>query len=198
MENTAHNAEPIDYNNKQETGIDKFLGLYNLNHVEVAENLKSQIREGHINPIQAYIALRRIEAMTKLTISSEGGDKEMKEFFKEEVAKALDGGKSVDMFGANLSIRPTGTSYDYSECGDDYLNKLYRIEKEIKEAIKQRETEIKTMLPPDTNKLGIQSRTVVQEVMPSFEWVESGHDNTITAPIKRQGSSIFCTFKKQK
>lgn len=196
MENTTHNAEPIDGNSKPETGIDKFLGLYTMNQIEIADKLKTEIKEGNINPIQAYVALRRIEAMTKLTISSDGGDKEMKEVFRSAVEKALDGGKSVDMFGANLAIRPTGTSYDFTECGDEYLNELYRIQNEIKIAVKQREDEIKAMLPPDSNKIGIQTRAIIQEVMPHFEWVESGQENVITPCIKRQGSSIFCTFKK--
>lgn len=192
-------TENQNQESSEQTGLSKFLSIAQVPHEGVAEAIKQQILEGNVNPLEALIALKRMEKVVKLTLDSSEGDKEVRDMLKEAVRTSLDGGKSIDIFGANLRLQATGTWYDFSECQDECLNELYKIQEQVKEAIKQRETEIKAILPPDDNKnLGIRSRVIVQEHMPHFEWVESGVDNTIFPPIKRAGESIICTFKKPK
>lgn len=192
-DNQTHNAEPIT--NKVST----VLGTALMNHKDVAKNIKEVLLSGDVNPLEVYVGLRRMDNVVALTIGSEKGDKDIKEMMKEKVRVALDGGKSVDMFGANLSLRATGTYYDYKECGDKYLLELYRIQEEVKGLIKQREDEIKTALPPDDNKkLGIRSKKTIQEGMPYFGITEDEFEQVIFPCTKKQGESIFCTFKEPK
>ena len=183
----------------EQTGLAKFLGIAQVSHEGVAEAIKQQIVEGHVNPLEVLIALKRMQKVIESTIDGSKGDKEVKEVLYNAVQKSLDGGKSIDVFGANLRIQDTGVRYDYTECNDKYLNALYEIQKTVAENIKQREEEIKALLPPEDNKkLGVRSRLIVQEYMPHLEFLECGEDNTIFPPIRRASSSIICTFKKQK
>lgn len=189
---------PDDMDENQMTGIQKFMNISIVAHEDVAKEIKHQVREGHINPIQAFVALKRVDKIAKLCLDSQEGDKELRETILESVRKSLDGGKSLDIYGANLRIQATGTFYDYSECGDTLLNSMYAIQKEINEKVKARELEIKTMLPPDNNKLGIQSKKVVHESLPKLVWEEDEVIETIFPCIKKAGESVICTFKKNK
>ncbi len=191
-DNKTHNAEPI------ENKVGSLLGTALMNHKDVAKNIKAVLLSGEVEPLELYVGLKRMDKVIALTISSQDGDKEIKELFKEKVRMALDGNKSVDIFGANLSLRATGTSYDYKDCKDSYLLELYKIKKEVDEKIKAREFEIKTALPPDSNTLGIRSKKIIQEGMPYFGISEDEFEETILPPVKYQGESIFCTFKDPK
>lgn len=183
----------------QENGLQKFLNVASIDHTQLVDAVKFQVTEGNVDPVQAFITLKRMAKIVELTLDSQKGDKELRQIFKDSVAKSLDGGKSVDMFGANLRLQATGTWYDYTTCQDTYLNECVRIRDLLDEAIKTREAELKAILPPDDNKtLGIRSRTIVQEVMPSFEWVACGEDNVVFPAVKNAGESIICTFKKNK
>jgi len=186
-------------NNKEQTGLAKFLGIAQVSHEGVADAIKHEIKEGNVNPIEMFIALKRMSKVVELTMDSSKGDKEVREILYNAVQKSLDGNKSLDIMGVNLRIQDTGVWYDFTDCNDEYLTELYRIRDEVKTAIDKREAEIKALLPAEDNKkLGIRSRVIVQEHMPHFEWVEAGVDNTIFPPVRKAGSSIICTFKKQK
>lgn len=192
-DNQVHDAKPM------EDKVGNVLSTALMNHKEVAKNIKDILLSGEVDPIELYIGLKRMDKVISLTISSQDGDKEIKEIFKEKVRLALDGGKSVDMFGANLSLRATGTRYDYTDCKDSYLTELYKIQNQVKELIKAREDEIKVVLPAENNKqLGVRSKKWIQEGMPYFGISEDEFEETIFPPVKYQGESIFCTFKDPK
>lgn len=192
----SHNAERMD-DDIPVTGIQKFLGMASLSHVDIADVIKAEVKEGNVDPIQAMLAIKRMSKIVEITTDSSKGDKELRAIFLNATQKALNGGKSVDMFGANLRVQATGVWYDFGTCKDIYLDELYRIRTIVEEAIKARETEIKVMLPAENNKtLGIRSRTIVQEHMPHFEWLELGQDNVIFPPVKMGGESVIVTFKK--
>lgn len=185
--------------NKQETGLEKFLGIAQASHEAVAERIKYEIKEGNVNPIEILLALKRMSKVVELTLDSSRGDKELKETIHEAVQTSLEGNKSIDIMGANIRIQETGVRYDYSTCNDSYLNKLYELQKIIKENIDQREKEIKTLLPPDdSKKLGIRSRTIIQSGIPSLEFSDDEYEENIFPPIKYGKPTVIVTFKKQK
>lgn len=183
-------------NEEKQTGLEKFLGVAQASHVDVAKRIMHEVEEGNVNPIEILLALKRMHKVLELTISSEKGNKELKESFKTAVANALDKASSVTMFGATLSIRPTGIKYLYEDCKDSYLNAWYEIAETAKANIKQREAEIKAMLPPDNNKdLGIRSRTLIQSNLPYIAFSDDEFEEKVYPPIKKAGESIFVTFK---
>lgn len=179
--------------NTQIANIEKVLNLASIDDKQIVDNIKFNIKEGLVNPLQCMIALKRLEKIAENTKD----DKEIKEIFKDSVTKALDGGKSVDMFGANLRIQATGTYYDFVPCKDSVLKELMTIQKQVDEAIKKRKEDIKQLLPPDDNKtLGIRSKKIIQEGLPSFTWTDDEFEETIYPAVKQGGSSVFITFKK--
>lgn len=201
IEEETHQAEPYnpsDSNNEQMTGLKKFMNLSTIPHENVAKEIGLLIANGHIDPIQMFIALKRVGKINELCLDSQKGDKELKETIFNKVRTSLDGNKSIDIYGANLRIQATGTNYDFSGCNDTTLNEMYKIQEELKARIKQREEYIKTALPPDTNKLGIQSTKVIVQGIPSLVWSDDEFEEVIFPAIKRAGESVICTFKKEK
>ena len=185
--------------NSEETGLQKFMNLAQVPHEDIAERIIEEVKSGNVNPVQMMITIKRLAKIVELTTDSQKGDKELREIFKNSVALALDGGKSVDMFGANLRIQATGTYYDFEPCKDTVLNKLKCIKVEVDEAIKKRENDIKQLLPPDDTKtLGIRSKKIIQEGVPSFTWSDDEFEEIIYPAVKCAGESVIVTFKKQK
>lgn len=200
-EEETHTAEPYnpsESDDEQMTGLQKFMNISTVPHDNVAKEIIQLVKGGHINPIQMYIALKRVDKIQKLCLDSQEGDKELRELILDNVRKSLDGGKSLDIYGANLRIQATGTNYDFSECGDTTLKELYKIQEEVKGRIKQRQDFIKVALPSDSNKLGIQSQKIIVEGIPSLVWSDDEFEEVIFPAIKRAGESVICTFKKEK
>ena len=180
--------------NKQ---LQPFMAMVNLPHEQIAEQLITLVKEGNVDPIKVMLAIKRMEKVVKLTIDSKDGNKELRDIFKSSVSQALEGGKSITMFGANLRLQATGTYYDYSNTNDSVLMELYKIKEEVDLAVKKREADIKQLLPAeDTQTLGIRSKKVIQEGMPSFTWSDDEFEETIFPPIKCAGESVIVTFKK--
>lgn len=184
---------------QENKGLTPFLQMVNLPFENIAENIIQQVTEGNVDPVQMYLALKKMEKVVKLTIDSSDGNKELREICKDAVRKTLDGGKSVEMFGASLRMQATGTWYDFKGCNDTVLNELYKIQTQVNELIKTREGEIKVLLPAEDNKkLGVRTRTIIQTGFPQFIIDENEWEDVISPPIKNAGESIIVTFKKQK
>lgn len=200
-EEETHQAKPYnpsESDDEQMTGLKKFMNLSTIPHENIAKEIAILIKNGHIDPIQMFLALKRVSKINELCLDSQKGDKELREIILNKVKNTLDGGKSIDIYGANLRIQATGTNYDFSECGDSILNEMYKIQEELKGRIKQREDYIKVAVPADSTKLGIQSKKIIQEGVPTLNWSEDEFEETIFPPIKRAGESVICTFKKEK
>ena len=194
---TVFDAELID--EEQLTGIQKFMNISVIPHDNVAKEIAHQVKEGIVDPIQVYIALKRVAKIEELCLDSQKGDKELREIILNKVRQSLNGGKNIDMYGANLRIQATGTRYEFENCGDSVLNKLMEIEKEVKARIKQRQDFIKVTLPPDdTKSLNNKNKKVIQEGVTSLVWSDDEFEETIFPAIKLAGESVICTFKKEK
>jgi hypothetical protein len=173
-------------------GLKKFIGVYNVNHVDVANNLSTAIKDGIVDPIEVHLALKKMEKVQEEFKK----DKETQELIVEAVQKHLSGNaKSVTMHNAQMSIAATYTWYDYSECNDIYYQQLQKIKTEIDELIKQREAYLKTLIPA-TSSLKLFKHTEVIEQLPTIEWVDCGEEVSINYPIKYQKTGVKTTFKK--
>lgn len=170
------------------------LALFNTPIDGLVDMIKYNIKEGHTDTIEMMLSLKKLEKISEEVKE----DKEIKEIFLENTKKVLDGGKSVDMYGAKITVRAVHTYYDFSECGDSVLDAMYKIKKDLDEMIKQRETEIKAMFPSNPSKLGIPKRTIIQAGVPSLEISEDEFEENICAPIKKQKDGVVISFKKQK
>jgi hypothetical protein len=193
MSENIDNEEIIDDDNVSQ-GLTKFLNVYNADHIAVADALVDKLREGYINPIQFHLAMKRMEKLVEVVSKND----DAKDIIISEVRKNLSGNvKTVKMFGASLSVAATYTYYDFRECNDIYLNELYDIQEKVKQLIKDREDELKLLIP-NNNDLRIPTATKVIDRMPSLEWTELGQDCVVSAPIKKQKEGVKVSFDKNK
>jgi hypothetical protein len=173
------------------------LNILQLDIPTVVATIKEQVKNGDLDAIQSFIALKAMSKVVEESIGSDKGDKELKDIFLKSVQAALEG-KSYTAFGATLRIQDTGVRYDFTECNDSLLKALYEIRETVKEAIDKREKEIKAIFPDGGNRtLGIPSRKVIQESIPSLDWSDDEFEEIIFPPIRRAGTSIITTFKKK-
>jgi hypothetical protein len=93
----------------------------------------SEVIEGEINPIEAIAILKRMEAI----IEEIKSDKMVHSIIEDEVLKYGKLEKPIAM-GYEVSLANRRT-YNFKNCGDEYLNELKDKESSLKDTIKLRE-----------------------------------------------------------
>jgi hypothetical protein len=93
----------------------------------------SEVIEGEINPIEAITILKRLETI----IEEIKSDKMVHSIIEDEVLKYGKEEKPIAMgYEVTLANRRT---YNFSNCGDEYLNEMKAKESQLKYTIKNRE-----------------------------------------------------------
>jgi hypothetical protein len=173
-------------------GLQKMVNLYDVDHNIVSGNLVESLKSGQLNPIQFHLSLKRMEKIIELV----GKNTAAKDVIMEEVRKNLSGNvKTVKMYGASLSVAATYTWYDFANCNDIYLERLKEIKDEVDALIKNREDELKLLIPKD-NFLGLATATKVIDRLPSLTWTELGQDCVVSPPVKIQKEGVKVSFDK--
>lgn len=118
---------------------------------ELANNAISLVINGKIDPLQAYISMRRIESAIEIFKN----DTQVMDITMRELSKY---GKKQSFGDCVLEESESGVKYDYSTCGDDTLLDLYDNMAKLKEKIKDREKMLKSlpssgMADPETGAL---------------------------------------------
>lgn len=163
-----------------------------VNTKDIIESIIDNVKEGKVNPLEAYSVLKRMAKVSETVLK----DESIKEMANKEFDKylgELKGKKSVERYGAQICKTAVYTYYDFSECKHEVLDELYRIQEEVKEKIKNIEEELK--LIPDHNEkagvipgLGIPNTSVskVFEKIPKLEWEDYGVIGSVERPRKVQ------------
>jgi len=138
---------------------------------ELANNVIEQIEGGELNPLKIHVQVKAMEDFIKKILDS----KVYKNCLISECDK---NGKKFDFFGAEFMQKETGVKYDYDVCNDAIILHLQQQQEAIKEAIKERETFLKT-IPAG----GLETIT------------EDGEVVTLYPPSKSSTTSIQVTFK---
>lgn len=137
------------------------------NYKAMANQLAEVVEQGIVNPLDAYTRLKAIEAMVsearKLIDASA----------KIELSK-FDKSEKIVFNGYDVSQRESGVSYDFTACKDEEWNTLYASMSFYKDALKERETFLKTIKAP------------IQIV------TEDGEAVTIYPPVKKSTTSLVC------
>jgi hypothetical protein len=163
-----------------------------VNTRDIIENIKSQVKEGRVNPLEAFTVLKRMHKVSEEVLK----DQAIKEMSNNEFDKyigELKGKKSLERYGAQICKTATYTFYDFSECKHEVLDELYRIQEEVKEKIKNIEEELK-LIPDYSEKsgaipgLGIPNTSVskVFEQIPKLVWEDYGIIGQVERPRKVQ------------
>lgn len=144
---------------------------FSKNQVELFSNqIKDSLTSGDVDPLELAIYFKAMEETIK----------QVKETMSSlALSEAQKYGKSFEFKGAKIEVKELGTSYDYSNCGDIYLNKFSEQISELTEKRKTRETIVKALKEP---------MTAVDE--------ETGETFTMYPPIKKSTTGIAISLIK--
>ena len=100
---------------------------------QVVREIFNELLEGRINPMELHIRMKCLEEVVKQLTSMPA----YKAIVLDDAEKH---GKSFQYHNAKVDIREVGVKYDYSGCGNSTLEKRYKEQSLIDEAIKSIET----------------------------------------------------------
>ena len=103
----------------------------------ISKYILSQVAEGVLDPIQAFLHNKKILELAKLN------EINLRPYFNDH-ANVSKGETSIQ-YNVKITQAETGVSYDYSTCGDLTWNKLTADLARIKEEIKERESFLKSV-----------------------------------------------------
>lgn len=161
----------------------KLLSMANeMNVSTMSEQIVERIKEGSVNSALIGVVLKKFSKL----LDEVNKDKEAKEIIFKETEKYKDGNKkTIELYGAKITIGSVRTWWEYHDCQDPLWDALDSIEKQIKEFKKQREKELQATVPAVNEIFGIPTKTLVIEQLPKLIWEESGEVIQITPPVKK-------------
>lgn len=187
---------------EEEEVVDTISNFLNIDGAEFGAQVFNSLKEGNSDPIKTLLMIKKMKHLHDFFLSSDKGsfNPEAKAWLKDQIGNTI--GKEVyKAYGASISIETVGgaTTMDYTGCGDIYLNKLYEMQKQLKELIKERETFIKTELPAESNKeLGVRSIKAVVKVFPSIAFTDIEPQTcNIVPPVKFTREGIVVRFARK-
>ncbi len=187
---------------EEEIVVDTVSNFLNIEGSEFGNQIFNALKEGNADPIKTLLMIKKMSHLHDYFLGNDPGrtDKVAKAWFKDKIINTV-GKESYKAYGATISIEAVGgaTTIDYKECGDIYLNRLYELDKQLKELIKEREVFIKTNLPPETNTIGLRTLKNTVAVFPSISFADIEPQTVnIVPPIKYSREGIVVRFAKRK
>lgn len=165
------------------------------NSKELIENITNTIKAGTIPALEGMVILKRMAKVSEEVMK----DEEIKKMAMTELEKysgELKGGKkSVDLYSSSMSISAVHTFYDFTQCGHEVLDQLYKIKAHCDEMIKQIEEEVKTIPSVETKsqlEFGIEhtGRDITFQKIPTLTWEDYGVIGNVQPPRKVQKIGI--------
>lgn len=175
----------------------------NIDGAEFGYQLWEALEQGHIDPIRLLLIIKKMNHVHEFFLGSDKGrtHAKAKAYLKDKISNTI-GKQKYEAYGASISIETVGgaTTMDYKECGDIYLNRLYELQNEIKVMVKEQETKIKTVLPAESNTIGLRSEKVTIDALPvlRFEPLEEPRTYNVSPPVKYSREGIVVRFARKK
>ena len=188
---------------QEEEVVDTTSKFLNIEGAEYGQQIFNALKEGHLDPIRTLLMLKKMAHVHDFFLSSTAGrvNTKAKEYIREQVTNMI-GKETYQAYGASISIQAIGGagSTNYKECGDLRLNRLYELETQLKEMIKERELYIKTILPAESKTLGVRSSKEIYETLPVIREEDMWEPlvANIHPPIKISKEGIVVRFARKK
>lgn len=152
------------------------LSLFETTKVErqdFATRVVEALDNGQVEPLKVHLQVKCMEDIIKLLNANTR--------YKSAVLEAAQvyGQKSFEFQNSKVEIKEIGTKYDFSKCSDPVLSSLYEQQGKIDEAVKARETMLKT--------ISEKGMIITDE--------ESGETFTVYPPAKSSTTSVAITLK---
>lgn len=163
------------------------------NSKEVIENIKNNIINGTVNPLEGFTVLKRMAKVAEEVLKDDDIKRMASDEFDKYSAEAK--GKSILLHSAQICKMATYTYYDFKDCKHEILDALYEIQEIVKHQIKVVEDELKLLVPKDDGfkagaipGLGIENtaKSVVFERFPKLIWEDYGVVGQVEQPRKVQ------------
>lgn len=106
---------------------------------EIVNDLLARLDAGEMNPLQVHAAIKCMEDVIKSVASND----QYKNFLLDEAAKHST--KTFEAYNAKFTVTEAGTKYHYEACGDPVWEELNGQAKKASEALKERETFLKSL-----------------------------------------------------
>lgn len=138
---------------------------------ELAGQAIAAVVEGYVDPLTAWINVRRMKAAIELFEK----DERVRDIALRELSKY--GSRSQQFGDCVLEEAETGVRYDFSECGDSVLADLYAIR--------------------EANAADIKAREAMLKNLPASGMADPETGELIYPPARSSKTVIKTTFKKQ-
>lgn len=147
------------------------------------QSVVDSIENGEISALKVHIQLKSIEGIINSLTNIDPKKNKLSNLAKTYNRLLLDeaeqyGAKEFTFHGATISIRETGSKYDFSVCNDRKWEHLKVYESEVSEKRKQREEELKTI-----DKVRVETDP------------ETGETFELFAPVKSSKTSVIVSLK---
>lgn len=198
----ADENEQLMTHAEEEEVVDTISNFLNIEGAEFGEQVYNSLVEGNSDPIKVLLMIKKMQHLHDFFLGSDASrtNKTAKQYLKDKIVETV-GKETYKAYGASISIETIGgsTTMDYKECGDLYLNRLYELQNQIKDMVKEREAFIKKELPPNSSTLGIRGHKATMSRFPSIEFsnIEPQVYN-IVPPIKYSREGIVVRFPRKK
>lgn len=183
--------------------VDTTTKFLNIEGAEYGEQIFNALKEGHLDPIRTLLMLKKMSHVHDYFLGSTAGkfNKKAKDYIREQVTNIV-GKETYQAYGASIAIQALGGagSTDFKECGDLRLNRLYELQNQLKEMVKEREEYIKTNLPAESRTLGVRTLKEEYVTLPVIREDEMWEPTVanIIPPIKYSREGIVVRFAKKK
>lgn len=137
---------------------------------ELADRAIAAVVEGHVDPVTAWINIRRMKAAIELFEK----DERVRDIALRELSKY---GPRQQFGDCVLEEAETGVRYDFSDCGDSVLADLYAIR--------------------DANAADIKAREAMLKNLPASGMADPETGEMVYPPARSSKTTIKTTFKKQ-
>lgn len=173
----------------QKSGTAVFNGILSRKSKETVSLIAEQIENGEADPAYVGVALKKFAK-----IYEDIKKHKVNDTIEDAIKKYQEGNvKTFDLFGAKITVANTGY-WDFSMTEDPMLEAMEKIEKDIKEQIKLRKTELqnkaiaweKRTVPVNGDvAFGVSKFTVDFETIPVLTWEESVGQVDTYPPVKK-------------
>tara|TARA_R110000772_G_C13310328_1_gene440500 strand:- start:33469 stop:34029 length:561 start_codon:yes stop_codon:yes gene_type:complete len=155
---------------------------------ELVPAIQEQLLSGKYDPLKVQIFFKKIGKLAEEVLKGPVGLG-----ISDDIANNIrmyQEGKTSRVFG--VEIREQSRSYhDYAQCNDPIWEKLYLIEKQVKELKKKREEELKLTIPSADTGLGIKGDPMIAvPYVPELVLHENTDLAVITPPYKGSRTSF--------
>lgn len=162
----------------QELVIIEQFGISKSERKNFAVAIVDSIEAGEVDPLKIHVQVKSIEDILNRLTDNKKYPETANKYRASLLNTAMQNGKKFDYQNGKFEIKEAGVKYDYSQCGDEVLNTMYAKQEKLDNAVKERETFLKTV--------PVKGLVITDE--------ETGETITVYPPSKTSSTTVQVTL----